>query len=84
METKIGEPNIYTNNELQVIKEFLLEEMESINKEIDSQENLAIQAKMKQYIINMFVKKLEERKEHIQVILQKVLCEIAKRKENYK
>ena len=65
--------NIYTYEELQIIKEFLLEEMGLITKDLCNHEDKAVMAKFKPFIMQIFKQELENRNLFLQNLLDKVL-----------
>ena len=72
--TEIGKDNKYI--ELQIIKEYLISEVDTINKEINVESENAEKKNIPTHLINIFKSKLTERKEHLKNLLSKVQDEI--------
>lgn len=67
---EIGKSHDYI--EFQVIKEYLIAEMDKIRKEIESEKTAAYKRKMPEYLINIFVRVLKDRED----LLKHLLLEI--------
>lgn len=68
-------------SELNVIKEFLLIEMDLIIKEIEANSQKSEDAGIPIYIKNMFVTKLEERREFLWQLCKQILFRIEQSKQ---
>lgn len=74
--------NMEKLDELNVIKEYLLEEIHNLNKAQDDETEKAFKGKVSGYVINIINAKFEDRKNHLKHLLDENLDEIKNIKEN--
>lgn len=67
---EIGKGNDYI--ELQVIKEYLYDQIDEVRKEIKSETEQAFKRKMPEYLINIFVRVLKDREDLLKHLVSEI------------